>query len=134
MSFESVRLADALAEHTWPTLEAALSPLFLGLEAQLRRNGTPDRASSVFVHELRKVFSRDNITKAMAAALNEKLNADETRELATFMQTRAGQKYLQLNTELTKPRYFLPMVKQACENASSQLSASEHAGLGSACR
>ena len=134
VTYESVRLADMLIEGTWQTMEQSFPAMITGLESDLRSGGATERASKVLAEETRRTLTRDNFTRFIAQALSEKLNEGELREIGAFLNSGAGQKWLRMSNDISASlKFLLPMVRQACDAANRQLSASDRGSLSKAC-
>ena len=60
---------------------------------------------------------------------------EELKEIATFVQSQTGQKYLRTMSEATNGKALLgPAVKQACEQTFAQLSYVDRYPLRGACK
>ena len=81
VSFESVRLADALTESSWPTLERSMPLLISGMRSQFVANGADETASRVLSEEIRRNLTRENLSKALASRLTERFSEPEMKEL-----------------------------------------------------
>ena len=126
VSYEAMRLADLITESTWEATAQTIPLILAGAENQLRTASISEKAAKIFVAELRKTANRENITKALALTLSAKFSAQEAKDLAVFMQSELGRKYLDMSKDLaTTSAYFMPIVKQACVSTVQQLSDSE---------
>lgn len=122
VAYDSVRLADALIESNWSSVEQALPLILAGLESQLKANGVTERASKVFGEELRQSMNRENFSRVFAVAVSAKFTPEEIRELTVFLQSKIGQKYASLTRDLAaNPAYIAPIAKQACDGAVRRL-------------
>ena len=134
VSFDSVRLADAIMASNWSSVEQALPTLIAGLESQMRASGVSERASKVFGEELRQSMSQDNLSRVIATVVTAKFTPDETRELSAFLQSKVGQKYLSINKDFSaNPAYFGPIIKQACNGAVQRLQTTDKSSMSSIC-
>lgn len=134
VSFESVRLAEILVEGTQQSMDQALPIVVAGMEAELRKRGATERATLVLSQELRGVFTRENVTKDMATFLSQRLSPAEAKDLAAFLQSSLGRKYVQLSkaasdgTSLSRR-----LIEQACEAAIGKLDREDSKGLAGMC-
>jgi hypothetical protein len=134
VAFESVRIAETLADSALPELEKAIPVLISGLESQLKAGGLQERTARLFGEELRRALNRDNLARVLSQSLSEKLTADEMRQLNTFLLTSTGQKYLQLNRESTSAKHWRPLVRQACEVVIPRSEAADRSKIADLCR
>lgn len=134
VSYESVRLAEMFISTTWKSTEAALPVLASGIQAQFKGAGASDAASKVFAEEVRRSLNKDNLTKAMAQAITNNFTDVEQRELAVFVHSTLGQKFLEFNKDATSnPKYYAPILKTACTTALQRLSAPDRSTIASLC-
>lgn len=134
VSYESVRLSELFVESAWQSQEQALEAMLPGLETQLRQAGATERGASVFALELKKALNRESIGKALALFIDQKLTTDEMKELATFMKSNLGQKYLQLSRDLsTNIAVIGPIIKQACTASLRNLEAQDRKSVEAQC-
>lgn len=130
VSFESVRLAEVFVESQWASFEPALPTLIAGVQSQLRTAGASETASKTFADELRRSMSKENMTKAVAQALTQNFSEEELRELAVFIRSNLGQKFLQYNKDaMTNPKYFSSILKQACVATTQQLNSTDRSTI-----
>lgn len=134
VSFESVRIAESITQTTWDSVEKSLPTLALGLESQFRASGATEKASKVFAEEMKRSMNRENLTKALAQMLTESFNSDELAELAAFVQSKVGKKYLELSKEMgTNPKHIFHILRLACAAANAQLGTIDRGSISSAC-
>ena len=134
VTFDSVKIAETLIAANWVQLEGILPVIFTSLETDLKSGGATEKASKIFTDEIRKLMSREGVTRAYSQLIAAKLNADEQRETLTFMNSTAGQKYLALSKQSASEEFLLPMVKQACAGANPQLGFFDRGSLNRMCR
>jgi len=134
VSFESVRLADAMLNTTWPGMEASLPLIISGFKGQLKSGGASERASEVLSEEFQRNNTKENFAKSLALLLSESFSEAELKELAAFLLSPVGQRYLRLNSDAMKsPRFVLSMFNDACLTSARRLTASEWASIASIC-
>lgn len=134
VSFESVRLAEFMASNTWQSLEQSLPIITSGFEAQLKSNGVTEEASKVLAEEFRRSMTQENMTRALAQMLTESFSNEEIKDLNLFMQSKLGQKYLQINKEMSNNvKMMTPIFRQTCISANSQLSSLERSSIAKFC-
>lgn len=134
VSFDAVKLADVFISNSWegiaPLLEAAVAKL----EVDLRNQGATEKAAKVLSDSLAQSMNKDNMNRAMAEMISERLNPAEQRELMTFLQSSLGQKYLSLSKGGEANTRFLGSIfKQACESANAQLGFFDRGSINRAC-
>ena len=79
-------------------------------------------------------MSRENMSRAFATVLSEKLTEVELKDLAAFLVSPLGQKYLRVNNELSNAeRFIVPMLREACQGAAARLSADDQRSIASTC-
>ena len=123
VSYDAVKTAESWVNSSWEEeMGKAWSAMSLEMERQFKENGVSDQASKIWVEELRRSFTKENFSRALAPALTEKFNPDELKELNTFIQSNLGKKYLRLNKDLSSdPRFIAPFLKQSCDATKSRL-------------
>jgi hypothetical protein len=132
--FEAVRIADALGESGWQSVEQALPVLISGLQNQLKTEGATEKASTVLSTEIRRSLTRDNVVRAIAQGLTDKFSEAELKELSAFLQSKLGRRYLQfIKDSASDQKYLAPILKQACDAATSQLDLFERGSINGTC-
>ena len=134
VSYEAVRVADMLTDSGWQNLEQTLPALISAMEARLRVDGATEKAARVFGAEVKKSMNRDAVAKAMAVAITKRMSSEEVKELAAFLQSGAGSKYLQMQKDiLADASLVAPMLRQACEASARQLNDVERGTISATC-
>lgn len=134
VTFDSVKIAETLIAANWAQFEVVLPVMFTSLETDLKSGGATEKASKIFADEMRKLMSREGVTRAYSQLIAAKLNADEQRDTLTFLNSAAGLKYLALTKQSAAEEFILPMVKQACAGANPQLGFFDRGSLNRMCR
>jgi hypothetical protein len=132
ITYEAVRLGEILVESGWSSLKAALPFLASGLSAQLRVAGVSEQAASALSREFSRAMTRESVGKAYALLISQQLTPDEARDLAAFLQTALGKKYLHM--DLASNRSVVkPILRSICDSAIASLAAPEARELRGAC-
>ena len=130
VSYEAVRLADIFVQSNWSAIDQSMPAISAMLEKQMTANGSSDDLPKIYTIKFRAAFSKENVGKIVAQLLTQKLTTGEIREVAAFMQTSAGKKYLGLSGELSKStQLIVPIFQQACRDADLEVSSSDKRGL-----
>lgn len=134
VSFDAVKISEALTSATWEQIEQIIPALMLKLEKDMMSSGATDQASKVYAEELRRTFTRDNLTRIWAQMVSSRLTVEEQQEVLGFLQSSSGQKFLALSQESKlNVKYTLPLLKQSCSSANSRLDSSDRLSLQKVC-
>lgn len=133
-SFDAVKISELVISNSWENVSTALVALFQKLESDLVAKGTPERAAKVLAEEARRSLTQDNMSRATAQLISEKMTPEEQKETLAFLQSNSGRKFLILSKpDDTDRRFVASMLKQACDAANRQLNDAERGSIKGAC-
>ena len=127
-------VADKLTATSWPLTEQMLRTVQRGMRAQLRGAGASDELVNALGNGFTQVFTRERFTNRYARELRESFTEQELEGLAGFFDSKLGEKYLRVVLDPAFiNRLAVPLVKEACAAAQSELPSGEREDLARAC-
>lgn len=121
---DALKLAEIAMNDAWEVMVPALNMMFEGLTQQARNTRGAGPAAPIFIEELRRVISKENMTKASAALYSEHMTDLELKEALAFTTSPTGRKFASLANPGQITKFMAPMLREACTKTRGRLTAS----------
>jgi hypothetical protein len=136
VKYEAVQLVEMTMQTNWESASALLEAVMEKLAADVAKSGDSKPSDTVLLEELKKSFSREGFSKALAISISGYMSDAELKETVAFYRTPVGQKWLQFNADKPAKLAFIGvMLKEACAGAEARVPPAERSrAMAQACR
>lgn len=133
-TYEAFKLSELMLNATWTTTQASLPILISGIQTQLLNEGVSKQTADIYAEELQKRLNREVFSKALAIYFSSALSVEEIDEVASFLKSRVGKKYLALSQDMMNNSSFVAAImKPACDETFRRISKPEQHSLKALC-